>query len=153
VSGVPGRTIWITSDTRSGYYAPCPSGWSLIDRDREFDLHVIAAQLLSTTGVPDNFRWESSLWVSGVVFEGTSAGRRPVAGATINLDHGGFSPHSGSTTLSDSAGRYLVCPSIPSHGTDVVVDVVAERDGYVPATLKAVLGWDYSGFDIQLVRK
>jgi hypothetical protein len=153
VSGVPGTAIWVTPDIRSGYYAPCPSGWSGIRSDVEFDLHVVAATLLSTTGRPANMPVNSSIWVSGVVFESTADGKRPVAGATVHLGRASPHSHSGTTTLTDSAGRYLMCPSIPSHGSDISVEVEVERDGFLPASKTAVLGWDWSGLDIQLVRK
>jgi hypothetical protein len=60
-------------------------------------------------------------------------------------------PRLGSTTLTDSAGRYWLCPALPGHGTDVTVLIHAEHEGYRAAKGTASLGWDYTGVDIELI--
>jgi hypothetical protein len=152
VSGVPAGAISIAPAGGSGYYAPCPPGWDAVRSDRVFDVHVVSAALLSTTGAPTDLPLLGSIWVSGAVFEDTPEGRQPIAGATVILEGDGFDPRIGSTTLTDAAGRYLVCPPLPSTGTDQYSTLRVSREGYLPASRSAFLGWDYTGVDIKLAR-
>lgn len=153
VSGVPAGGISIAAAPGSGYYTPCPAGWDVVRVDRSFDVYVVSGALLPTLplgGVPTS---NSSIWVSGNVYESTSTGTRPVAGATVRLTDDDSDPRVGSTTLTDAVGRYLLCPPIPSTGTDVVIPVRVSKEGYAPTSRPVVLGWDYSGVDIELTRK
>jgi len=152
LSGVPAGAISIAPAGGSGYYAPCPAGWDVVRSDRVFDVHVVSATLLSTSGAPADTPQLGSIWVSGLVFESTPQGRQPIAGATVNLAGDGSDPRVGSTTLTDAAGRYLVCPPLPSTGTDTYASVRVSREGYRPATRSAFLGWDYTGVDVELSR-
>ena len=151
LSGVPAGGISIAAAGGSGYYAPCPAGWDVVQSNRVFDVHVVSATLLSTAGAPADMPVGGSIWVSGVVFERTPQGRQPIAGATVNLEGDGDSP-TGSTTLTDAAGRYLVCPPLPSTGTDQYASLHVSREGYRPASGSAFLGWDWTGVDIELSR-
>src|SRR5687768_10704419 len=83
--GVPAGAISIAPAGGSGYYAPCPAGWDVVRSDKVFDVHVVSASLLSTAGVPADTPL-GIISVSGVVFEQTSQGRRPIAGATVTLE-------------------------------------------------------------------
>jgi hypothetical protein len=96
-----------------------------------------------------------SIWVSGTVFERTPQGIRPIAGAAVHLADVGpledaNDPRFSSNTLTDAAGRYLLCPPIPGTGTDTYAMVSVQREGYQPSGRAALLGWDYDGFDIEL---
>jgi hypothetical protein len=153
VSGVPAGSISIAATGGSGYFAPCPAGWGEVRSDRVFDVHVVSAALLSTAGAPAGMPRLGSIWVSGVVFERTPQGTQPIAGAMVNLDGDGADPRIGSTTLTDAAGRYLACPSIPSHGSDTYASVLVTREDYRPASRSALLGWDHTGVDIELSRR
>lgn len=150
LSGVPAGAISIAAALGSGYYAPCPSGWDVVRSDRVFDVHVATATQLSTTGA--DIPTSGSIWVSGVVFERTANGIQPVAGATVNLAGENSDSRIGSNTVTDAAGRYLVCPPLPGTGTDQSAPLRVSRDGYRTATANAFLGWDYAGFDIELSR-
>jgi hypothetical protein len=86
------------------------------------------------------------------VFESTPQGTRPIAGASVSLGGDDVDPRLGSTTLTDAAGRYVVCPALPGTGTDTYGLVRARREGYRPANRSAFLGWDYTGIDIELTR-
>jgi len=152
LSGVAPGAISIAAAVGSGYYAPCPSGSDVVRTDRAFDVHVVSAALLSTAGAPDHTPQSGGIWVSGVVFEVTQKGRQPVAGATVTLEGDSSDPRVGSTTLTDAAGRYLVCPPVPSTGTDTYGSLRVSRDGYQSASRSAFLGWDYTGVDIELAR-
>jgi hypothetical protein len=150
LSGIPAGAISISAAEGSGYYSPCPAGWDVVQSNRVFDVHVVSATLLSTSGAPATVPRLGSIWVSGIVFERTPQGTRPIAGATVTLAAEGSDPRSGSTTLTDSAGRYLVCPPIPSTGTDQYASLHSSREGYRSAIGSAFLGWDYTGVDIEL---
>ena len=159
LSGVTsGTRVSIAPAPGSGYYAPCPGGSPRgITSDTNLDVHVVSAELLATAGAPATMPRLEGVWVSGTVFEMTPQGIRPIAGASVHLaDVGPFEdasdPHFSSNTLTDAAGRYLLCPPIPGTGGDTYAPILVQRDGYQPARRSAFLGWDYDGFDIELVR-
>jgi hypothetical protein len=152
LSGVPVGAISIAPAGGSGYYAPCPAGSDVVQSDRVFDVHIVSATLLSATGAPAEMPRVGAIWVSGVVFERTPQGRQPIAGATVALEGDSSDSRIGSTTLTDAAGRYLVCPPLPSTGTDTYGSLRVSRQGYRPASGSAFLGWDYTGVDIELSR-
>jgi len=91
---------------------------------------------------------------SGVGFEMTSEGRRPIAGATVDLeaDVADSDRSVYATTLTDSAGQYLVCTAPPGVGTDQFMRVQVQREGYRPGGRSVYGGWDYTGADVELVR-
>ena len=153
LSGVPAGSISIAATSGSGYYAPCPAGWDSVSArsDGVLDVHVVSATLLSTAGVPAEMPLLGNIWVSGVVFERTPQGRQPIAGATVNLFGDGADPRTGSTTLTDAAGRYRVCPPIPGTGTDTRAPLRVSREGYRTASAFPLLGWE-DGVDIELFR-
>lgn len=157
LSGVTnGTRVSIAPAPGSGYYAPCPSGSSRgITSDTHLDVHVVSAELLATAGAPSTMPRLESIWVSGTAFERTPQGIRPIAGAAVHLADVGpledaSDPRFSSNTLTDAAGRYLLCPPIPGTGTDTYAMVSVQREGYQPAGRAAFLGWDYDGFDIEL---
>lgn len=149
---VPSGAVSIAPAAGSGYYAPCPAGSDVVHRDATFDVHIESAMLLSTTGAMESVPRLGSIWVSGMVFEKTPQGARPIGGASVNLGGDDADLRLGSTTLTDAAGRYLVCPPLPGTGTDSFGAVRVRREGYRPASRSAFLGWDYTGIDIELVR-
>jgi hypothetical protein len=125
--------------------------------DATFDVHMVSTALLSTAGAPSTMPRLGSIWVSGTVFENTAQGKRPVAGVSVQLVDAGpaedeSDPRLSSNTLTDAAGRYLVCPPIPGTGTDTYAMIRLRRDGYRFAIRSAFLGWDYDGVDFELVR-
>ena len=152
ISDVPSGPVSIAIAARSGYYAPCPNGSDVVTSDRSFDVHVVSGMLLSTAGMPASVPMLGSIWVSGGVFESTTAGHRPIAGALVKLGGDDADPRIGSTTLTDAAGRYLVCPPVPNTGTDQYGNIRVSRVGYQSASRRAFLGWDYVGVDIELIR-
>ncbi len=157
LSGVMmGTRVSIAPAPGSGYFAPCPSGSPRsITSDVDLDVHVVSAGLLATAGAPSTMPRPEGIWVSGRVFERTPQGTRPVAGAAVHLADVGpledaNDPRFSSNTLTDAAGRYLLCPPIPGTGTDTYAPVNVQREGYQPTGRAAFLGWDYDGFDIEL---
>ncbi len=87
----------------------------------------------------------------GEVFQTTPEGNRPIAGATVRYNPES-DPRTGSTTLTDASGRYLVCPAIPETGTDVVVVVEASREGFWSGRGSVYVGWHHEA-NIELFPK
>jgi hypothetical protein len=70
-----------------------------------------------------------------------------VAGALVAL---GFAPFN-STTLSDSLGRYMLCTAPPGVGTDQLMPLRVEKDGYFPASRYVLGAWEERGVTMGLV--
>lgn len=137
-SQVRAGAVSIAPALTSGYFAPCPSGTDALAGHATFDVHIVSAALLSATGAPPSLP-TTSIYASGTVYEVTTAGMQPVAGAFVEL---GWSANdvSYSTTLTDASGRYLVCTTPPGTGTDVYSPLAVSKDGYVPRSLQVSLG-------------
>jgi hypothetical protein len=148
VSGVPAGFLWITPASNTGYLAPCPSGTDDLAANTFMDAHVVSVALLSGPGMPASVP-SGAIWTSGLVFERTTAGVRPVAGAMVEMGE----PNYRTTTMSDVSGSYLLCTAVPGTGTDVKIFVRASKDGYASGSSSAVLGSDYTGTSIELVRR
>ena len=117
ISGVPRGAVTIQPSVKSDYRAPCPPGTDVLSGNATFDVHVVSTKLLSTSGAPASMP-RTAIWFSGAVFETTSEGRRPIAGATVNLAGDNSDQFVYATTLTDSRGQYLVCTAPPGVGTD-----------------------------------
>ena len=152
LTGVPGsHELYIEPAPESGFFSPCPAGSNWLRTDEVIDVHVVSGAVLSSSGTPRTMP-RSEIWTSGVVFESTSLGRRPVAGARVDFAGDGSEGGKTSSTLTDQRGAYLVCTAPPGVGTDSRIPVRASRAGYLSGTGYAVGGWDYDGIDIELVR-
>jgi hypothetical protein len=150
-SGVGAGAVSIAPALNSGYFAPCPSGTDVLAGDATFDVHIVSAALLSAAGAPPSLP-TTTIYVSGTVYEVTTDGSRPVAGASVELGQSA-NDVSYSTTLTSASGRYLVCTTPPGVGTDQYMRLGVSKDGYVPGSLQVFGGWDYTGADVQLIRK
>lgn len=64
--------------------------------------------------------------VQGVVYETTTSGRQPIAGATLYVDR--FDDHNMAWTTTDENGRYKFCALVPWHGFGP--QIYAGKDGY-----------------------
>jgi len=113
------------------------------------NVHVVSNAVLANSGTPVALP-VGTISTSGAVFETTSAGRRAVSGVTMEMAIGSDLI---STSVTDGEGRYLLCPSIPGHGTDVQVQIHARKEGFVAAVRTITLGWEYTGVDLELVRR
>jgi hypothetical protein len=154
ISGVPQTraAITIAPPSQSDYRAPCPSGSTAITGDASFDVHVVSTALLSTSGVPASIE-RSILRVEGTVIERVSDGVLPVAGATVDLADDDSDRWVFSTTLTDARGRYLACEAPPGTGTDQVLWVRVQKDGYRPASREGFPGVDFPPINLEIVRK
>ena len=101
-----------------GYDRPCAATVSL-KADAAVDMQIVAPDSVSspTTG--------ASPTLSGTVFETTSEGRRPIAGARINW--GGDMPVA--LTTSDAAGHYALC-HLPTSDQLPFSEVFAVKTGF-----------------------
>jgi hypothetical protein len=109
-----GRYTWLGNGSglkvvaqKAGYSQPCRV--SLRPTTADQDLYVVANETLATSGVPASMPIVGPV-LTGRVFERTSNGERPVSGATVILDFtGGMGWARSATTITDAAGRYLLC--------------------------------------------
>ncbi len=116
------------------------------------DVYVVSTALLSTTGVPASMPVVQPT-LSGLVFERTPEGIRPIAGATVVGDFsGGNGWGPSATTISDGAGRYLLCGVTDAGlGLFLWVAQAGYREASTPVDSHLLRG---SGtFDVQLTRQ
>jgi hypothetical protein len=151
ISGVPAGAVTIGPSIESDYRAPCPAGTDVLKGNATFDVHVVSTTLLSSEGAPASMP-RTAIWISGVVFERTSEGVRPIARATVDLAGDDSDRSVFSTTLTDAAGGYLLCTAPPGVGTDQIMWVRVRREAYRPGSRSVFGGWDYSGADVELIR-
>jgi len=99
---------------------------------RATDVYVVDA---SWAGEP----FWPGLWllgIRGVVTERVGEAVRPVAGAIVTLDDGSQDPPS----ITSTNGFYSICSTV---GADFTRTVTARKDGYRPAALTILWGWDF----------
>ena len=147
---VRGGRVAIVPAATAAYLSPCPAGttWLSVNPNRTFEVNVVSKDVLSTTGMPESY--PVTIPVSGTVFERSSDGPHPVAGALVSL--GDDSSLGFSTTLSDALGRYTICSAPPNEATDQPVPLRAAKDGYFADSLIVLGGWPESGVNMELVR-
>ena len=152
IADVPVGSLIIAPHPSAAYFAPCPAGGEL-NYGGTVDLHVVSAEVLSTTGVPSTYP-TSALWFSGIVFENTARGKLPVAGANVSLTESQSTavPTAFATTVSDAEGRYLVCTAPPGAGTDQMAWLSVRKDGFITGGRPVLPGSDAGGTDVQLER-
>ena len=93
---------------KAGYSQPCRAAVALA-ADRVMDVYVVADATLSVDGVPASMPVIQPT-LSGTVFEHAPEGVRTIPGVKIIGDFSaglGWGPSA--TTVSDAAGRYLLC--------------------------------------------
>src|SRR5262249_25579886 len=126
-----GDMVIIKPVAASAFLSPCPAGtdWVGQNPNKSFDVDVVSKSVLSTTGLPDSYQgiWQ---YVAGTVTEATPQGPRPVSGATVVLGSDTWL-FNYSTTLTDAAGRYLVCTEPPGVGTDQTDSLTVMKNGYI----------------------
>jgi hypothetical protein len=150
-SPVRAGAVTITPGLNSGYVAPCPSGTDALASHATFDVHLVSTALLSAAGALPSVP-TTNIYVSGTVYEMTTNGTQPVAGASVEMGQSA-NDLSYSATVTNALGHYLVCTSPPGVGTDVYIRLGVSKDGYAPGTLQVMGGWDYEGANVQLIRK
>jgi hypothetical protein len=137
--------------TKAGYSQPCRASFvlktegSFVARaEEELDLYLVPDAILSSSGVPASMPiLPSSL--SGLVFERTEQGPRPIAGASIMADFtygNGWAPNA--RTLTDATGRYVLCNMS-------YAELIVEKAGFSQAARR--VGADTGRADVELTRR
>lgn len=144
VSGGPVKVI----AEKTGYSQPCRVAVAGMS-DSTADVYLVSDALLSTTGIPASMPVTPPT-LSGLVFEQTGSGLRPVMGADVIADFtGGMGWAPSATTKSDAMGRYLLCAVAGSPlGVSLFVTKAGYRDVYVPINLPGT-----TDFDVELARR
>jgi len=94
---------------KPGYVQPCVARTLHEGTDNVLDIFVVRESVIRDAGLPAAFALPERT-VSGVVFESTASGKKPVAGARLTADYSsglGWGP--AATTITDRAGRYVLC--------------------------------------------
>ena len=140
-TGFPSRAQITVS--HAGYRAPCPLYTVLVlNSNSILNLEVVSDATLASTGIPQSLPTNFPLTISGTVSETVPAGGGPVGGVALELFYGlpaSESDRALASTLSDAAGRYLVCVPPPG-GTDQMFSIRARKNGYQPATQLVQVG-------------
>jgi hypothetical protein len=108
------------------YSQPCRVPVQDVQVDHE--VYLVSNDLLSTRGTPSSMPIAGPV-LTGRVFEHTSNGQQPVARASITLDFtGGDGWAPSATTITDAAGRYLLCNVVDATRLGIAASI--RRDGY-----------------------
>ena len=127
MSGLAGKVI----AEKPGYLQPCrtPSALAI---NGVLDVYLVSEDVLSTTGVPSSMPILQPT-LSGLVFEQTSQGARPIPGAVLALDFtGGLGYAISAATRSDATGRSLLC-GVDDVGFGLLL--YASAEGYLPVAV------------------
>lgn len=127
----------------AGYSQPCRVP---VTATTGIDVYMVSNALLATTGIPSSMPIVPPT-LTGLVFEQTPQGRRPIVGATVIGDFtGGDGWAPSATTQSDATGRYLLCAVASAWDA---FGVVASAPGYAEKELDVDIP-AISTFDIEL---
>ena len=153
VSGWPRALVRVLVQKR-GYAQPCRAIVQL-SRHSVLDIHVVSINLLSTTGVPPSMPTLPPM-LSGLVFERTSEGVRPIPNVALSAEFsGGAGWWLDASTVTDATGGYSFCDAgQPNLGFEVWID----KPGYVPresssASFPTVYVSRPGTLDIELIRR
>jgi hypothetical protein len=143
ISNLPRGTVYLEA-TWTAYLQPCFASMDLRS-DAALDVEVISPATLLSLG-HSSLRNVSGRTISGLVFDTTAGGVRPVPGANLQVWVGDWL--FGAETLSDASGRYLIC-RVPR---DLPVNVYTDKEGYRQHVGEVLPGGDTT-FDIQMERR
>jgi hypothetical protein len=133
--------------TKAGYSQPCRAPMASATNG-VLDIDLVSDEVLSTTGVPSSMPIAQPT-LSGLVFEQTPQGPRPIPAAWVGISTWG--DHDSAATRSDATGRYLLCGVYDTRRYGF--EFGAGASGYV-----GVEGWfnifstQVTSFDIELKR-
>ena len=124
LTGLPTSAIVIVDAWTDGhdYVQQCAAPPTRMEADTTVDLQLVSRENVS--GTPDGIPMAPGFrFVSGVIFENTPAGKRPVRG--VHVDYEPVMDSAAARTFSDANGRYLLC-GIPA---DDAADIGAGFNG------------------------
>ena len=154
-SGSDGRYTWMGIPSqhkliaeKAGYSQPCRV--PIVASEADQDVYLVSDETLSTTGVPSSLPIVQPT-LNGRVFERTTTGVEPIAGASVVLDFtGGMGWAPSASTKTDTDGRYLLCNVVDS--TRLGLYALVAKRGYRDVYGSVVP--DRNGrFDVQLERQ
>jgi hypothetical protein len=106
LTGLPDSARVIVDAYKAGYVQQCAAPPQIVAADATVDIELIPRGLVSAS--PEAVRNRPGFRsISGVVYENTSGGRRPVAGVFVDYEPVMDSP--AALTVTDANGRYLLC--------------------------------------------
>jgi len=147
LSGLSESAVKVAAEI-SGYSQPCRAA-VILKGDAVLDVHLVSNATLEREGVPSSLRMVDTV-VSGRVVEGTPQGIQPVAGVKVTMDFsGGFGWAPSANTVTDQAGRFLLC-NVADVGLGL--ELVAGKGGYALALVPVNLTTS-KHYDIELVRQ
>jgi hypothetical protein len=112
LTGLPAQVkVWLQT-WKDGYVQQCAAPQVTLQGDTNVDAQLVPKATLSASTVQAPAAGFRS--ISGVIFEVTAAGKHPVAGAFVDFEP--LMDFPAAITLSDAAGRYLLC-GVPDGGT------------------------------------
>jgi hypothetical protein len=122
---------------RNGYSQPC--GALTNTAGNGLDLDVVPDEILSTTGLPSAMPIRQPT-LSGLVFERTPDGPRPIPGTSVLGDFtGGMGNGTGAMTLSDALGRYVLCGVVDAGlGFEIWASKSGYGSAYVPVDVRVM---------------
>jgi hypothetical protein len=140
LTGLPPQVkVWLQA-WKTGYVQQCAAPQVTLLGDTRVDVQLVAQANLSASTVQTPGAGFRS--VSGVIFEVIGAGKQPVAGAFVDFEP--LMDFPAATTVSDTAGRYLLCGVPEGQAGDIGAGLGA-RVAYV-----SVPSGQSTGIDITL---
>lgn len=127
-SNVPDGSLWFEA-VKAGFDQPCAAVASTIGQNATVSFDVVSSSrpLPALASTPYS--------ISGVVFETTPNGRKPVSAVKVGFDMGGGLYVFGTTT--DDAGRYSLCGFLRSWSGDVFTVKAPYTMTLVPVSLSS----------------
>jgi hypothetical protein len=140
LTGLPAEVkVWLQT-WKDGYVQQCAAPQVTLLGDTRVDVQLVPRANLSASTVQTPAPGSRS--VSGVIFEITGGGKRPVAGAFIDWEP--IPDFPAAITVSDTAGRYLLCGVLEGQ----TVNIAAWLGGRVASV--SVPSGQSTGIDITL---
>jgi hypothetical protein len=141
LTGLPAEVkVWLQT-WKDGYVQQCAAPQVTLLSDTRVDLQLVSKANLSASTLQTPAEGFRS--VSGVVYENTEAGKRPVAGAFV--DYEPLMDFPAAITVSDAAGRYLLCGVAEGRAVDIGASLGIHRIAWV-----SVPSGQSTGIDITL---
>ena len=126
---------------KEGYSQPCRSAVALL-ADVVLDIYVVAEATLLANGVPASMPVVQPT-LSGTVFERAAGGVRPLQGVRVTGDFSaglGWAPNA--TTITDAAGRYLLCGVDGVAGLELLVQRLSQPNRFVSVDVRTTATLD-----------
>jgi hypothetical protein len=126
--GLPAQVkVWLQT-WKDGYVQQCAAPQVTLLGVTRVDAQLISKASLSASSAQPSAPGFRS--VSGVVYESTEAGKRPVAGAFVTYEP--LMDFPAAVTITDATGRYLLC-GLPDEQAALIGTAVGRRGAWVSA--------------------